>query len=247
VPTEFSELGLTLASQHVASTIYDVFVFSNSGVVTLVTGPAWSVSTAGAGARGSGASTTQLTRVKGLLVNAVQMTGRNGATTYTVAANRGTYVGSLFIDGSAGQVTCDTAYGQSRKWGVWNQYNRSPIILKGGDSTASWLTAGTTVRPQNNATANSLTVFSGFADEWMDITYQQNATNNIVNALPGIGWNSTTAAASSLNSGSGTIKYLRPPTAGINVVTALEGQVAAGAVTFAGTEASMLLSARWNG
>jgi hypothetical protein len=81
-PTEFAALTLTLASQHVASSIYDVFVFSNSGAVTLVTGPAWSNVTAGSCARGTGASTTELTRIKGLYVNAVSMTARNGSTTY---------------------------------------------------------------------------------------------------------------------------------------------------------------------
>jgi hypothetical protein len=48
VPTEFAELTLTLAAQHAVSTIYDVFVFSNSSVLTLATGPAWSNSGAGA-------------------------------------------------------------------------------------------------------------------------------------------------------------------------------------------------------
>jgi hypothetical protein len=41
IPTEFTELSLSLAASHTLNTIYDVFVFSNSGVLTLVTGPAW--------------------------------------------------------------------------------------------------------------------------------------------------------------------------------------------------------------
>jgi hypothetical protein len=58
--SSFSELTLTLNSNHTASNIYDVFVWLESGVVTMGTGPAWNTATAGAGARGSGAGTTEL-------------------------------------------------------------------------------------------------------------------------------------------------------------------------------------------
>jgi len=123
-PIEFSELTLTLAAQHATNTIYDVFVWSESGVMTIGTGPAWDTSTAGSGDRGTGASTTEITRINGVLVNSVSATMRNSSTTYSVGANLATYVGSILIDGSAGQVTCHTSYGQSRKWSVWNAYNR---------------------------------------------------------------------------------------------------------------------------
>ncbi|HDA7274793.1 TPA: hypothetical protein O5T84_002923, partial [Staphylococcus aureus] len=132
VPTAFSELTLSLVSSHAANTIYDVFVFSNSGVLTLVTGPAWTNSSAATGARGSGSSTTELTRIGGMYVNAVAMSARNGSTTYNVGANLATYLGSILIDGSAGQLTCHTAFGQSRKWGVWNAYNQQQIFLIAG-------------------------------------------------------------------------------------------------------------------
>jgi hypothetical protein len=115
VPTEFTELTLSLVSAHAANAIYDVFVFSNNGVLTIVTGPNWTTATAGAGARGTGAGTTQLTRLNGYWVNAVSMTGRNGSTTYSIGANLATYVGSIFMDGSNGQVTCHRAWGQSQQ------------------------------------------------------------------------------------------------------------------------------------
>src|SRR5882762_4456840 len=91
VPTTFTEQTLTLVASHAANQIYDVFAFSDSGVFTIGTGPAWSTATAGSGARGTGAGTTELTRLSGLWVNATQITARNGSTTYTVAANRATY------------------------------------------------------------------------------------------------------------------------------------------------------------
>jgi hypothetical protein len=116
---------------------YYVFGFPNSGVPTLVTGPAWNSSTAGSCSRGTGAGTTELTRLAGYWVNNVSMSARNGTTTYSVGANLATYLGSIFIDGTAGQVTCHMSWGQSRKWGVWNAFNRQPLDLKTGDSTAS--------------------------------------------------------------------------------------------------------------
>jgi hypothetical protein len=153
IPTTFSELFLTPVASHAANTIYDVFVFSNSGVLTLVTGPAWNTSTAGAGARGTGAGTTQLTRVQGLWTNAVSMSARNGSTTYTVGANLGTYVGSIFIDSGGTSTTRHIGYGQSRKWGLWNAYNRVPIFIQAGDSTASWNYTTNTIRASNGSSA----------------------------------------------------------------------------------------------
>jgi len=56
----FAELTLTLNTNHLADTAYDVFIWLESGVVTIGTGPAWNNSTGGSSARGSGASTTEL-------------------------------------------------------------------------------------------------------------------------------------------------------------------------------------------
>jgi hypothetical protein len=267
VPTEFSELTLTLSSSHATNTIYDVFVFSNSGVLTLVTGPAWTTSTTGSGARGSGASTTELTRIKGLNVNAVSMTARNGSTTYTVGANLGTYVGSIYIDGTAGQVTCHIAYGQSRKWAVWNAYNRTPVWLRCGDATASWNYTTATIRAANNNSANSLTTFSGLAEDFCYFEYSvaagssSAAASAFVRPLNYIGYNSSTTPAGTAGSftfqaDSGNIapviclnvitaRHAVAPSLGANVVVALENGNTSTANTFFGTETNMLLSARW--
>lgn len=261
VPTEFTELTLLLASQHALNQIYDVFVFSNSGVLTLVTGPAWSTATAGSGARGSGAGTTQLARVKGLWTNAVSMTGRNGSSTFAVGANLGTYLGSIFIDGTAGQVTCHTSYGQSRKFGIWNAYNRKRIVLKGGDGTASWAYNTATVRPSNNSTANSLSVFAGLPEDGYDLSFIQTiqtASSTTTSGKNIIGWNATnaisgTALGSSTNTSAYTFQlpglaaFNQVPSIGVNVVYALETANTNATTTFMGTEANMLLSAKWDG
>ncbi len=260
---EFSELTLTLASQHAINTIYDVFVFLNSNVVTIGTGPAWSVSTAGSGARGTGAGTTQLTRVNGLLTNTVAITARNSSTTYSVGVNAATYVGSIFIDGTAGQITSHVGFGQSRKWGVWNAYNRMPINLIAGDAGGSWNYNSTTRRASNGNSANSLTVFTGLAEEISDLRFSQYvypAQGASGACLIGIGYNSTTATSgsetivSSPNSATFNVMihaaHLAPPRLGINVVTCLESTPVAGGAAnqqFNGTEPNMRLTAQWRG
>lgn len=256
---QFSELTLALVSNHLASTIYDVFLFDNSGAITIGTGPAWNNSGAGTGARGTGAGTTELQRVHGLLTNKNSMTIRNGSTTYTVAANQGMYVGSILIDSSAGQISCHRSYGQSRTWSVWNRYNRKQVILKVGDNTASWTYNSSTIRVSNNNSANNLTWFTGLPEEIGTFDFIQRINNPEgtagATATIGIGYNSTTAfsgtqANTGLNTSTNTFlinfpaRYIAPPALGINTITALEAGNT-NTVTFAGAEAAMLLTGQW--
>jgi len=273
-PTSFSELSLSLVASHAANTIYDVFVFSNAGVLTLVTGPAWSTSTAGAGARGTGAGTTQITRVQGLWTNAVSMTGRNGSTTYTVGANLGTYLGSIVIDGTQAQVSCHLAYGQVRRWAVWNAYNRRPIVLQAGDATANWTYTTATIRASNNAGDNQVRLFAGLPEETYKITFDQTVEGGSGSAAAqvlaywrtGIGYNSTTAFSGQtnmqrvrvdgatsnvdiLNRHTGRATYDAPPSLGVNVSTSLEitDSINNASVSYLGGNAVMLLRAEWMG
>lgn len=263
----FSELTLTLVANHLASTIYDVFLFDNSGTITIGTGPAWNNNTAGSCARGTGAGTTQLSMVNGLLTNTVSMTARNGATTYTVAANEGTYVGTIFIDAAAGQVSCHFSYGQSRKFGIWNAYQRRRIALKAGDSTANWNSAGT-LGPINAASANVATSLCGLAEEMIDARYVQSFTavmnNNTVQYNNAIGYNSISAssgkkglfeniasAPATLNQTIAvdtTAEYIAAPSLGINNFQMLEATPNGGSGhTSTGTEASCLMVVSWMG
>lgn len=273
IPTSFSELSLSLVASHVASTIYDIFVFSNAGVLTLVTGPAWTTSTAGAGARGTGGSTTQLARVQGIWTNAVSMSARNGSSTYTVGANLGTYVGSIFIDAGGAATTCHVAYGQSRKYGLWNAYNRVPIIVKAGDTTAGWTIGGGgggAYRALNNGTSNSITIFSGMPEmaydctSYLRVTYTA-TTSQALQFFTAIGFNSTSAASGlvgtgAVNNGAGVSGNFTntnsaigklattPNLIGINVITHLEAYTVTGAAApsaVAGGEASNMLTASW--
>lgn len=277
IPTTFAEQTLTLSSSHAASNIYDVFMFNNSGVPTVVTGPSWSAGTsgnitAGSCARGTGAGGTTLTRVGGILTNAVQITGRNGATTFTIGANLATYLGTIFMDGTNGQISCHVTYGQSRKWGVWNAYNRVPLQIKAGDGTATWSYTTNTIRAANGSSANSITVLQGLPEESYEfattarVTSANLAASQTSGGIVGIGFNSTTAISGQqgeyiIGGGSGVTgnainslnfslygKYVTTPSLGINVITALEtsGGVITSA-TYNGGEANMLLTAKWRG
>jgi hypothetical protein len=247
----FAELTLTMNANHLASNIYDVFVWDDAGTTRLVTGPAWNVASAGGGSRGTGAGTTELERVNGILVNKVSMTARNGGTTYSVSPRYATYVGSIFVDGTNGQLTCHRTWGASRKWAVWNAYNRRPIILKAGDSTASWTYGTGSFQPSRNQATNSLTIFSGLAEEMYLLSFEQDIASNSITSNTGIGFNSTTAASGKIgyfNGGSSRLglraQHIAPPSLGINVITALEFS-SGGNTTFYGTETEMVLAAQW--
>ena len=211
INTSFSQLTLGLVSAHAANTIYDVFMFSNAGVPTLCTGPAWTSSTAGSSTRGTGVGTTQLSRLNGLLVNTVQFNGRNGSNTYNnIPANQATYLGSIYIDATAGQISCHVTFGQNRKWGVYNAYNQQQIVLQAGDATASWTYNTNTFRASNNTPAswasaafnfgsgtacNGMTVLKGLQDSPVLVTFDQ-----LVTITSGTSANTTANAGVAVNS-----------------------------------------------
>ena len=271
-PTVFSELSLSLSTLG-ASIIYDVFVFNNAGALTLATGPAWATSTAGSGARGTGAGTTQLTRLNGIWVNNVLMTGKNGSNTYTIPASQGTYLGSIIVDTTPGQVTCHRSFGQSRKWGVWNAYNRQQIVMQAGDPNSSWIHVSTaSAGPSNGNSANSITVFAGLPEETFNIVFTQNSTGaatgaaSSVNAVwqGGIGWNSTSSYAGQVanfqarvdgtsvditSSQTSAANYVASPSIGTNVATSLEAvlTLTTATVTYFGGLSHMLMTASYRG
>lgn len=269
---EFSELTLTLNSNHVANGIYDVFAFDDSGTIRLGTGPVWTTVTAGSGARGTGAGTTELDLLKGLFVNKVAATLRNGATTYSVAAKSAVYLGTIYIDGSAGQITCHVSWGQSRKWGVWNAYNQEEIVLLVGDSTASASNTSATVRPAFNNSANSCTVLSGLPVKRFEVTNTQlmgivpdNASASTQFVTNGIGVNSTTVFSGTQgkigadadvaggnpvwNLGTATAEHIIQPAIGIQTVTAMEqgNSAASVGVLFFGGQDDFCMTVRWMG
>ena len=269
VPKTFAELPLTLVASHLANQIYDVFAFLDSGTVTIGTGPAWTTPTAGAGARGTGGGTTQLTRFNGIWVNTVSMTTRNSAATFTVPANQGTYLGSIAMDGTNGQTTFHVSYGASRKAGIWNAYNRVPIRMQAGDPGASWAYGTNTIRASNALSANSVQSFCGLPEESIHGLFKQRiklANTSGVHtgaANIGIGVNSTTVMSGTrgvwmcsvnsltTNEPEATViaEHIILPSIGINNINCLEISPSATnvTITYFGTETYMKLSTLYNG
>lgn len=266
----FTPLTLTLNNpNHAAATLYDVFAWSQAGVITIGTGPAWSVSTPGTSGRGVGGVNTELVRTNGLLVNANAITMRNGAATFAVTAGLATYLGTILI-AAVGTVTCHRSYGQNRQWGVWNMYNRQPLHLKGGDPNATWAYSLTPIRASRADSTNKLTVLAGLAETPFDFRFSQSvelavaAAPGAIRALNGIGLNSTTVVSGKSGSvglinqsasgmvplGDMVAEFLQVPMLGVNNIQALERVSGLGGVataTWQGTEPAMLLSAQWMG
>lgn len=267
----FAQQNLGLNSNHVALNIYDIFAFlDTSGTFRIGSGPSWTVGggsiTAGSCARGTGAGSTELGRFQGLLVNANAITLRNGVTTYAVAASCGVFLGSIFIDAAAGQVTCNVGFGQSRKWGVSNAYNWVEIELLAGDPTSTWTYNTPTYRPTNNDPANKLTTFCCLAEHRIRATFNQLVSMNNANGaatlrptLTAIAVNSTTTPGGTLGSlgngatvnvnDGGNLQAVRtlPPQLGINVLNSLENSSNAASVTttFNGAENGCAMRAVW--
>lgn len=274
------QLTLALTTAQVASNIYDIYIAFNGGSPVIGTGPSWAAGTsgsvaAGSCARGTGTGGSALVRTQGIWTNAAAMslTYNLGAGNISLAvpANQGVYLGSIFIDSTAGQVSAYLSYGQSRKWGVWNAYNRQPILMQAGDSTASWTyNTPNTPRPSNNSSSNSIATFVGLPEEPVSVVFDQTVSGGTNGASAtaqwkiGVGWNNTNgfsgkqmtasvatgASSNAVSIGtSGPATYTAPPALGINNAFAVEDTISTGgsSVTYTGTSASMKLSTAYRG
>ena len=257
LPERFTSFTLSLVADHVANTLYDVYLAKDpaDGTTTILgTGPAWGGSGAGSSVRGASAA---LARLDGLLTNDQAITLRNGATTYSIAANRALYLGTILTDDVAGQVTCHRSVGASRKWGVWNAYNRKRLILTVIETSANWVYGTDAIRPSNNDATNVLTVLSGLAEEPFEVTFNQKiACSTSDSAEIGIGWNSVAAMSGKVGrqdtgaqtglTATASAEYVGVPSAGIHTATGLE-RAAAGSMDFFGEEQNYALRATWAG
>lgn len=176
---------------------YDLFVWSNSGTPTFTRGPLWTSDTA----RGAGAGTTELVRVKGVWLNANAIT--NGP-----AAQRGTYVCTVRSNGTA---TVDyqfgglAAGGTAGIIGVWNVYNRVNVSMFVQDSTDSWAYTSATIRPSNNSATHRVSFIQGLAEDGISvrgISYSSSSTAaGSAVMVSAIGYDSTTAMAAGASAG----------------------------------------------
>jgi hypothetical protein len=233
LPTSFAQLSAaTVAGNQQAGGVYDLFVFANSGAATLGFGPAWTSTTG----RGTGAGTTQLQQLQGLWTNANIITLLNGTTTYAnIPANQATYVGTVAITSTAGQMAMQfkptPAAGGTNNWlGVWNTYNRVTVKTTCRDNTSTWAYNVATWRPSDGGSGNTNNRIT-----WIDGLQQSRAAARFIeltvaaSAQPtiGINFNSTTAAPVGvwgLNNSGTTEIYAEDQTVlfGLNYAQAME-------------------------
>ncbi len=146
IPSCEISMGLDAGVPHITSgSNYDIFAFSNSGVLALCAGPAWTSTTA----RGSGAGTTQIDQTNGgLWTNTVSLAhcwgGASGTTDFgTIAAHAGTYLGSLnaTANGQTAMVFRPAAAsgGTNNFLALYNAYQRALYVAMSRDSTGSWV------------------------------------------------------------------------------------------------------------
>ena len=212
---------------------YDVFVWNDGGTIRATRGPAWSSATA----RGTGAGTTELERVSGVLVNKVAIT--NGP-----AAQRGTYVGTIRTNGSS-QVDFITggsaAGGTAAVFNIWNAYNRVEVYGLTQDSTTSWSYNSTTLRTANSSSTIRASFVSGLAEdlasgEWYCVSGGASPNTAVI----AIGYDSTTVASGKLGYSAvgvnASVNATYSTTAlGFHYMQALESTNTGGSVTFYGS------------
>lgn len=167
VPTVFTELSNILGNSATgnagpaaaaSASNYDLFVWSNSGTVTLTRGPVWTDAT-------TRAAGTALTRVNGVLLN-------NASITNGPAASRGTYVGTIRTDPGGAVISFVTGGSGTRiVCNLWNMYNRVSFSGFFFDPTDSWAYSTTTWRQANAQTEARADFVCGQAEGSFDAVY----------------------------------------------------------------------------
>lgn len=216
-----TEISLSL-SGFTADTNYDIFVYDNTGTVTLEA-VAWTDATTRA---------TALTTQNGVLV-------KSGAT-----ARR--YAGTIRTTASTGQ--CEDSL---TKRYLWNNHHRVCKKLKVTEATNSWTYNSATWRSWNNSTSNRVGVVVGVNEELVEIDFRalgQNSSNAVFSVGVGLDSTSTNSAdvfpASSTTQGSPlSAKYTGYVGIGYHYLQLLESGNALGTTTLYGDGGSTVIQA----
>lgn len=137
---QFSEINLSLSGLTTA-TNYDIFLYSNSGTLTLEA-TAWTDATTRA---------TAITRQDGTYVKSGSLTRL--------------YLGTIRTS-ATGQTIDSTGFRY-----IWNMYNRVTKEMIVTDTTDSWTYATNTWRSWNNNIANSLSMVRGLDENNVDVDF----------------------------------------------------------------------------
>lgn len=178
--------------------LFDLFIGNNSGI-TLCTGPAWTSTTS----RGSGAGTTQLSRLNGILTNAVSMTCRFGnaaGNTFTCGVNSCTYVGTMLATAN-GQTSwtlgASASGGTAGVLALYNYWNRVDTATSVTDSGVSYAYTTATIRQARASAGNQIQFVWGSQDDTPNASYQaeSGAIATAAATLICVGYDSTTACS----------------------------------------------------
>lgn len=221
--TTLTSAEISIAVPATTSTLYDVFVYNNGGVLTLEL-LAWTNDTTRA---------TAIVKTGG--VDAAGVLTKSGDTTRR-------YVGSFRTTTVSGQTEDSVT-----KRYVWNYVNRVARVLLRQETTATWTYTTATIRQANGSTSNQVDVVVGVAEVPITLAVTGMVSNaNAVAVGIGIGEDSTTALSASHVGGAGNTTGLtnaftpmlgmltKVPAIGRHVYAWLEFSTAAGSSTWYG-------------
>lgn len=175
----------------VANKNYDIFAWMDGTTFRISRGPPWTSDTA----RGTGAGTTQLVNISGILTNFVNIT--NGPAAFT-----GTYLGTIRTNGSAlldWNLGGAASGGTAASLGVYNYFNRVTVGVEVKDTSATYTYTSSTIRQANASAGNQISFVMGVIEDALDFSYNpQLETTNVANAFQevGMGLDTTTAFTS---------------------------------------------------
>lgn len=214
-----TEISLSL-SGFTADTNYDIFVYDNTGTLTLE-----AVSWTNATTRATALST------------------QNGVWVKSSASTR-RYVGTIRITGSTGQ--CEDSL---TKRFVWNVQHRVHRKLKITDTTNSWTYNSATWRSWNNSTANRVGIVVGLNEEIVQLDFRaiaQNSSNAVFSI--GIGLDSTSSNSADVFPANSTVQgssfssaFIGYVGIGYHYLQLLESGNALGTTTFYGDGGSSVI------
>lgn len=180
--TSNSSTGSAGPAAVVANSNYDLFVWSNGGVLTLTRGPAWTNDTT---------RSLAVQRISGIWTNQAAITNGPGA-------GLGTFVGTVRSDGTS-QINWHvgglSVAGTAALLGVWNTYNRIEVSGLVGDTTSSWSYSTGTWRAANGSNTMRVSAVVGLQEDFFQANYVGATANTggVSSSLAGVGFDSTSA------------------------------------------------------
>ncbi len=208
--------------------------------------------TNGTSLRGTGAGTTELELKDGIWTNKVSITLRAaGSSLGAQAVNTATYLGTIYCtaNGQTGMAFKPAAAsgGTNNILGLYNAYNRVPVIAVSRDNAASWTYNSLTYRAANASNSNRVSFVDGLQQSSITSVYEvMLTTGSGVAGIIGMDLDSTSAAptrVAQINAVTGSnvnthilVNDAFTPQLGFHFIQAVEACAVANTNTFIGSE-----------